>query len=117
MRSSTFLCGVILGAAAGVMASKRKFNWMSMMSEAGSALSLAGMKTGKECHNGQARSTSSRGSTLSAQVFPSQSSSSTADHSKEYTVSQIKDFIKGNPEVLHEVESILKESNTQIPGL
>ena len=115
MKSSTFLWGVVLGATAGVMASKRKMNWMAMMSEAGSALSLAGMKTGKDY--GQSRSTSSRGSTLSAQVFPSQSTSSTANHSKEHTVSQIKDFIKGNPEVLQEVESILKESNTQIPGL
>ncbi|GGG05644.1 hypothetical protein [Paenibacillus aceti] len=117
MRSSSFLTGVILGATAGVMASKRKINWMAMLSEAGSALSLAGMKT--ECGHRQARATSSQGSTISAQVFPSNRSAgpSLSSHSKEHSLKQIQDFIKGNPDVRHEVEAILKDNSTQIPGI
>lgn len=37
--------------------------------------------------------------------------------SKESNLNMLKDFIRSNPDVKHEVEQILKDTHTAIPGL
>ncbi len=37
--------------------------------------------------------------------------------SKESNLKMLKDFIRSNPDVKHEVEQILKDTHTVIPGL
>ncbi|MNI45333.1 hypothetical protein D3C73_997540 [compost metagenome] len=54
---------------------------------------------------------------MSAQEYPSPVSSSATDHSKEHNLKQITEFIRGNADVRKEVEAILKETNSAIPGL
>jgi hypothetical protein len=41
----------------------------------------------------------------------------TQTHSKESNMKMLKDFIRENPDVKYEVDLILKETNTVIPGL
>ncbi|MNN63249.1 hypothetical protein D3C81_1786140 [compost metagenome] len=60
---------------------------------------------------------SNKGPITSAQEYPSSVSSAATNHSKEHSLKQITDFIKGNPDVRKEVEAILKETNTVIPGI
>ncbi|WP_410768333.1 hypothetical protein [Fontibacillus sp. BL9] len=119
MKSSSFLCGVLFGAAAAVWASRRKSSMMSMMGGAGSLLKIPGVNSDQtknkpsQAASGQDKS----GAAATAQVHPSPVSSSTSSHSKEYNLKQITDFIKGNPDVRREVDAILKETHTAIPGL
>ncbi|MEF2964382.1 hypothetical protein V3851_00950 [Paenibacillus sp. M1] len=122
MKSSSFLCGVLLGATAVVLASRRNKGWMNMIGQAGSVLKSATMKNGQNGQNGQNHVRQSAGSGTSgaaatAQVYPSSVSSSHAGNSQEYNLNQIKDFIKSSPDVRREVEAILKETHTVIPGL
>jgi hypothetical protein len=37
--------------------------------------------------------------------------------SKEANLNMLKDFIRSNPDVKHEVEQILKDAHTAVPGL
>ncbi|WP_334071610.1 MULTISPECIES: hypothetical protein [Paenibacillus] len=120
MKSSTFLFGVILGAVATGLASRRKGGWMSMLSEAGSMIKLPAMNDGKQ-HDKSSHAASNSGSEKNgadptAQVFPSSVSSTNSGHSKEYSLKQISDFIKGDADVRREVEAILKETRTAVPG-
>ncbi|MED4955497.1 MULTISPECIES: hypothetical protein [Paenibacillus] len=133
MRSSTFLGGVLVGAIAAMWASRRRGGMMSIMNGAGSALKLAGLKSdflggGQGRHGSEGSESHHKGYTSkateehragagNAQVYPSSVSASDEKHSKEYNLKQITDFIKGDADVRREVESILKETNTVIPGL
>lgn len=123
MKSSSFLCGLLLGAVTAVWASRRKNGIMSMMGGAGSLLNMSGegqtgAKSGSHSsHKSSSSDSGNNGAAATAQVSPSPVSSSHANHSKEYDLKQITDFIKGNPSVRREVEAILKETNAVIPGL
>ncbi|RRJ66362.1 hypothetical protein EHV15_28165 [Paenibacillus oralis] len=133
MRSSSFFGGVLVGAIAAMWASQRRGGMMSIMNGAGSALKLAGLKSdilgGGQGQHGSEGSESHRTGYASkvtgqhptgagnAQVYPSSVSASDAKHSKEYNLKQITDFIKSDAGVRREVEAILKETNTAIPGL
>ncbi|MEK5476733.1 hypothetical protein NYE70_07240 [Paenibacillus sp. FSL R5-0407] len=119
MKSSSFLCGVLFGAVAAVWASRRKGGLMSMINGAGSVL-----KTHETNSNSSQPKTSQAatgqdkiGAAATAQVHPSPVSSTHENHSKEYNLKQITDFIKGNPDVRREVDAILKETHSTIPGL
>lgn len=124
MKSSSFLFGALVGMTAAVWASQRKSGWMyTMMNQAGAAMKIPGLSGTQS--NGKTSSKASgtsgkSGAASSAQVYPSSNSSNSSSephHSKEYNLKQITDFIKSSPEVRREVEAILKESHTVIPGL
>ncbi|WP_019638965.1 hypothetical protein [Paenibacillus fonticola] len=133
MRSVSFLCGALVGAAAVVWAAKKNGS-MSGQEGKGTIMKLAGLSMGgagkgnshqSAGNSGSAAasgasstsSTSSTGSTSGEKVYPSSASPANASHSKEYNLKQITDFIKGNADVRREVEQILKETNSVIPGL
>lgn len=121
MKSSSFLFGVILGAVATGLASRRKGGWMSMLSEAGSMIKLPAMNDGnnddKTSHAASNSVSGKNGADPTAQVYPSSVSKTNAGHSKEYSLKQITDFIKGDADVRREVETILKETGSAIPGI
>jgi len=119
VKSVSFLCGALVGAAAVIWSARR--NGGKLASGKG-IMHLAGMgMNSAEKGNEQGRSSASEQKHNTAgfgesKVSPS-SFSSDAGHSKEYSVKQITDFIKGNADVRREVEQILKETNSVIPGL
>lgn len=123
MKSSSFLCGVLLGAGAAVWASRRKsaLGLTSLLSRADTALKFTeqpGKKeNGSHCSSHNHSQNNHKGPESSAQEYPSSVSTSATNHTKEFNLKQITDFIKSNAEVRKEVESILKETNTVIPGL
>lgn len=122
MKTSSFLYGVILGAVASRMiARKGGMPFSSMMKDvdlgrfAGTALSKIQGNSGRNAgmpesvfpsssRHDSARSDAAAGGTASA-------------HSKAANLKQVKEFIRSNPDVKHEVEQILKETHTVIPGL
>ncbi|MGP0586855.1 hypothetical protein [Paenibacillus timonensis] len=131
MKSSSFLGGILVGVFAAMWASRRKQSLMSVMNGAGSALKFAGMTSNR--HEGSnedlsaalktegpasENATKAKGAN-NAQVYPSSGTISTAgsNHSKEYSLKQLTDFIKGDADVRREVEAILKETHTPVPGL
>lgn len=131
MKSSSFLGGILVGVFAAMWASRRKQSLMSVMNGAGSALKFAGMTSNRheaptEDISGALKTeaqasdhgTKAKGAD-NAQVYPSSGTVSTAssNHSKEYSLKQLTDFIKGDADVRREVEAILKETNTPVPGL
>ncbi|WP_018751436.1 hypothetical protein [Paenibacillus sanguinis] len=124
MKSSSFLGGVLVGAFATMLASKRKRGLMSAMGGAGSMLKFAGISSakgnGNMSHADDAAKTNqhlSSGGAESARVYPSPGSTADSHHSKEYDMKQLLQFIKSDANVRREVEAILKETHTVIPGL
>lgn len=125
MKSSSFLCGVLLGAVAAVWASRRRAGsgLMSLMSGASTALKFSEKPDKSDQVTNYSSSSSAhdqnlnKGPVSSAQEYPSSVPSSATNHSKEHNLKQITDFIKGNADVRKEVEAILKETNTVIPGI
>lgn len=126
MKSSSFLCGALFGITAALWASRRKSSLISAMNGAAGSLKISGIRdvldnvtNGDEHASNQgesaAKSTSNADHNTHNKVHPS--SGSGQNHSKEYNLKQITDFIKGNPDVRREVESILKETHATIPGL
>ncbi|MBP1999513.1 type IV secretory pathway TrbL component [Paenibacillus shirakamiensis] len=117
MSSSSFIGGVLLGAAAVMYASKKK---SSMLSGAGGGIGSAAnwMGLAKQKTEGSFNGTDSYSSgSQTSQVSPSPSSQNSSAHTKESNLKSIKDIIRGNPELHKEVEQILKDTNTVIPGL
>lgn len=122
MRTLPFLCGALVGAAAVIWNSKRN-GGKPMINGNNKIMKMVGLSSGQSSE-GEARSNSSHSSSHSSaqkqQASPSSASASSSkhsNHSKEYNLKQLTDFIKGNPDVRLEVEKILKETNTVIPGL
>lgn len=121
VKSSSFLGGVLVGAFATMWASKRKRGLMSAMGGAGSMLKFAGLSSAKS--NGCATDTAktdqhlASGGAENARVYPSPGSTADSHHSKEYDMKQLLQFIKSDANVRREVEAILKETHTVIPGL
>lgn len=124
MKSSSFLCGALFGMAAVVWASKRK-SWAGMLTEAGSYIKMPSSSKDSNSHankhdGAKAESKANpfaSGAAATAQVPPSPSVQSHENHSKEYNLKQLKELIKGSADVRREVEAILKESHTAVPGL
>ncbi|WP_433946409.1 hypothetical protein [Paenibacillus sp. SN-8-1] len=111
MNSSSFIGGLILGAAGAVWLTKRKSH---LLSSSGSPI-LSGLAKQKDDGSSTGTTTSSYGS-LMGQVSPSPATASSS-HTKESNLNTIKSIIKGNPGLHREVEQILKETGTVIPGL
>jgi hypothetical protein len=140
MRSSTFLCGVIVGVAASMYMSKKNKPMMSNFGQSKGNMNMGGtlgnaadkakdkiMDMAMTSFGGgsDSSSASSNGSSSgnTSGSSSSQSSSNSRDtydapiKSKEENLRMLKDFIRSNPEVKREVEQILKETHTTIPGL
>jgi len=117
MNTSSFLCGVMLGAAASMIMSKKRRSMMSSFGMSGGAM---GEKAKDKI---MSMATTGFGSTAAGNGNAAEGSGN-HDHnhdsslkSKESNMKMLKDFIRSNPDVKHEVEQILKETHTAIPGL
>ncbi|WP_379129125.1 hypothetical protein [Paenibacillus sp. sgz500958] len=115
MNTSSFLFGVVMGAAASMMMSKKR---RAMMSSMGLSSGVMGEKA-KDKIMGMAAT--GFGSTTAGEnnnhISKHETNSESPVKSKESNLKMLKDFIRSNPEVKHEVEQILKETHTAIPGL
>ncbi|GIO30840.1 MULTISPECIES: hypothetical protein [Paenibacillus] len=97
MNTSSFISGVLIGAAATALVSRGK-----------------GTLTSAIAHNaGKMMDIGSIGS-IAGNNHASQYSDI---HSKGESMKQINAFINSNPDVKREVDAILKETNTVIPGM
>lgn len=121
VKSVSFLCGALVGAAAVIWSAKRNGGKLTggkgIMNLAGMTMNSAG-KGSEHGHSSASEHKHGSSGMGESKVHPSSAvSSHDAGHSKEYSVKQITDFIKGNADVRREVEQILKETNSVIPGL
>lgn len=124
MNTSSFFCGVLMGAAASMMMSRKRGSMMSSLVSSNGSMQGAGEKA-KDKIIGMAMtgfgSTASNGShEQSSHASGSGLNNHKSDSglkSKEENLKLLKDFIRSNPEVKHEVEQILKETHTSISGL
>lgn len=127
MNTSSFLCGVLMGAAASMIMSKKRNSLMSSLGQSGGSMSGAADKA-KEKIIGMATTgfgnTAASSSNASNNAQSNGSNNGTSEHktespakSKESNLKLLKDFIRNNPEVKSEVEQILKDTHTAIPGL
>ncbi|WP_339319839.1 hypothetical protein [Paenibacillus sp. FSL R10-2734] len=123
MNTSSFLCGVLMGAAASMIMSKKRNSLMSSLGQSGGSMSGAADKA-KEKIIGMATTGFGNTAASSSNTQSNGSNSATSEHktespakSKESNLKLLKDFIRNNPEVKSEVEQILKETHTAIPGL
>lgn len=116
---SSLLTGIVIGAAATNMMSKNNQN--------GSVNPIADLAKGKMMDfatlgmnfvgDNFSESPTSGSTHNSTHESPATSGAETQTHSKESSMKMVKDFIKQNPDVKYEVDMILKETNTVIPGL
>ncbi|WP_150271010.1 hypothetical protein [Paenibacillus tepidiphilus] len=122
MNTSSFLCGVVLGAVASTMISRKRGSMMSALLSPNGAGQGAGEKA-KDKILGMAgtgfgsTATGSSGSHSTTASAETEHKSESTLQSKESNLRMLKDFIRSNPDVKHEVEKILKETHTTIPGL
>jgi ABC-type glycerol-3-phosphate transport system substrate-binding protein len=113
VNTSSFLTGILIGAAATSMISKNKGNGpVSQMAD------KAKDKVMDFATMGMINNGSDLNSVFNHNAAQGSSSSSMSPtYSKESNMSMVKDFIRSNPDVKVEVDMILKETNTVIPGL
>jgi hypothetical protein len=122
MNTSSFLCGVLMGAAASMIMSKKRSAMMSSLLHTGGTSYNAGDKAKDKIvgmamtgfGNTAANSSHDDGSHASGNSGHKEDS---PVKSKESNLNMLKDFIRSNPDVKHEVEQILKDTHTAIPGL
>lgn len=126
MNTSSFLCGVILGATVSMMMSKNRKSLMSALGQSGGSMSGTADKAkekimdmaltgfGSTSASSSNSNSQNHGSNHGASEQHKQESSA---KSKESNLKMLKDFIRSHPDVKSEVEQILKESHTAIPGL
>lgn len=123
MKTSSFLYGVIIGAVASRMISRKNGMFFSSMMKDANLGRFANTAMSKIQGNKSQFSGSGRESVSpSSGRHDSTHSNGTAGvqastHSKAANLKQVKDFIRNNPDVKTEVEQILKETHTVIPGL
>lgn len=123
MKTSSFLCGVILGAVASrVISRKNNMSISSMMKNtnlghfADTAISkIQGTKSQYSGSSQESMSQSSGQHDINRTTGVS--GVQTTTQTKSANLKQVKDFIRNNPDVKSEVEQILKETHTVIPGL
>ncbi|MEC0172846.1 hypothetical protein [Paenibacillus graminis] len=123
MNTSSFLSGVLLGAAVSMMMSKKRGALMSGLLQQNGSMRGAGDKAKDKIMD---MAMTGFGSTASSGNHDSgaRSAHSSSEHkgesnaqNRENNLRMLKDFIRSNPDVKHEVEQILKDTHTAIPGL
>ncbi|MDQ0193017.1 hypothetical protein [Paenibacillus wynnii] len=132
MKSSTFLCGVVVGVAASMYMRKKRTSMMSSSGQSKGSMGGAAEKAKDKIMEmamtgfGSTSASDTAGNTSintssNSQGIASQTTGSTEQYSpiksKEANLDMLKDFIRSNPDVKHEVEKILKETHTTISGL
>lgn len=122
MNTSSFLCGVLLGAAASMIISKKRNALMySLGQNEGSGrgagdrakdkilgMAMTGFGTGDSKEHGHEHD---------VKKGTAEHNSESTVKSKESNLNMLKAFIRSNPDVKHEVEKILKDTHSAIPGL
>ncbi|WP_410514782.1 hypothetical protein PaeBR_10595 [Paenibacillus sp. BR2-3] len=122
MKSSKFMFGVMVGVAASMYMSKKRKSMMSSFGQSNGSMGGAADKA-KDKIMGMAMTGFGSTSANNAAGSTTQGSNQTTQkngapiQSKEENLKMMKDFIRSNPDVKHEVEHILKETHTTIPGL
>ncbi|MFC3745820.1 hypothetical protein [Paenibacillus sp. GCM10012306] len=124
MNTSSFLCGVLLGAAASMIISKKRNALMSSLGQSGANGHGAGERA-KDKIFGMAMTGFGNTSAAGEQGQEHDAKSDKGEHkksespvqSKESNLKMLKEFIGSNPDVKQEVEKILKETHSTIPGL
>ncbi|MHA0855484.1 hypothetical protein [Paenibacillus sp. CMAA1364] len=119
MKISSLLTGIVIGAAATNMLTKNSPNgsmgqMADMAKEKMMDFTMMGMNMGGD--RDSERPTASSNHTTAYQTADT-SGVQAQTYSKESNMKMIKDFIKENPDVKNEVDMILKETNTIIPGI
>ncbi|OBZ18804.1 hypothetical protein A8L34_04395 [Bacillus sp. FJAT-27264] len=129
MNTSSFLCGVLLGAAASMIISKKRSALMSSLVQSGANGHGAGDRAKEKLFS---MAMTGFGNTSASgdqdQGHEPDSKSGKGEHkkseksespvqSKESNLKMLKEFISSNPDVKHEVEKILKDTHSAIPGL
>ncbi|GAB6990335.1 hypothetical protein [Paenibacillus pini] len=113
MNTSSFLSGVLIGAAATTILAKKKGSLLSSVMGSNGNISSLGLNSGSGSHSSDSNYTGGS----SSQNHSTATGHGGQAYSKETSLNQVKDFIRNNPEVKQEVDMILKETNTVIPGL
>ncbi|MDR0269091.1 hypothetical protein [Paenibacillus sp.] len=109
MNTSSFISGVLIGAAATAIVSKNKGQISSAITQnASKMVDIASIGSLGMNHSTNHSTNHS---------MNHQNNQQTQYHSKDESMKQINDFIKSNPDVKKEVDMILKETNSVIPGL
>ncbi|OKP93650.1 hypothetical protein [Paenibacillus sp. P46E] len=128
MNTSSFLTGVLMGAAISMIMSKKRGAMISSLLQPNGQMNGAGEKA-KDKIMGMAMTgfgSTAAGNTTGGSHTDNATHVSHGNNenkgesgvkSKEANLKMLKDFIRSNPEVKHEVEQILKDTHTAIPGL
>ncbi|NQX44839.1 hypothetical protein HQN87_05825 [Paenibacillus tritici] len=122
MNTSSFLCGVLMGAAASMIMSKKRSAMMSALLNSNGSSHNAADKAKDKIMGMAMTGFGSTAAGSSHEPSGSHVSGGSAHKeeslkSKESNLNMLKDFIRSNPDVKHEVEQILKDTHTAIPGL
>lgn len=123
MKTSSFLCGVAIGVAASMVMSNKRHSLMSSVGHSGGSMSGAADKAKDKIISmattgfGNTAASSSNSQNNASNGGSTEHQKESAVKSKESNLKMLKDFIRSNPDVKHEVEQILKEAHTSIPGL
>lgn len=116
MKASSFFWGIVVGAAASSWLAKGRLPMMSSSSSRNVVdqakhkmmeMTFPGMDgfSSKPDQHGETHKAAAK---ISRPVTPKE---------KEENMNMLKDFIRTNPDVKHEVEQILSQTNTTVPGL
>ncbi|MGF9699119.1 MULTISPECIES: hypothetical protein [Paenibacillus] len=117
MKASSFFWGIVVGVAASSYLSKGKIPMLSSLSSGnvmGQAkhkmmeMTFPGMDGFSPKNNEHGESHKSTVKKTARAITPQE---------KEENMNMLKDFIRTNPDVKHEVEQILTQTNTTVPGL
>lgn len=116
VKTSSFFLGVIFGAAASVMMSRKRNMFTPLLSQSGVA------DRAKHKIMNMAATSFGGGSDDLKHAKTESAASGKSDHtshasSKDADLGMLKDMIRSNPEVKHDVEKILKETHSAVPGL
>ncbi|PYE51368.1 hypothetical protein HUB98_05135 [Paenibacillus barcinonensis] len=116
MKASSFFWGIVVGVAASSWLAKGRLPMLSSGSSRNVVdqakhkmmeMTFPGMDgfSSKPDHHTEPHKTGPKSSRV---VSPQE---------KEENMNMLKDFIRTNPDVKHEVEQILSQTNTTVPGL
>ncbi|WP_379162275.1 hypothetical protein [Paenibacillus sp. sgz5001063] len=128
MNTSSFFSGVLLGATISMMMSKKRGAMMSNLLQPDGLMNGAGEKAKDKIMNmamtgfgstaaGNAAAGGNKDTSTHASAGNNEHKVESTVKSREANLKMLKDFIRSNPDVKHEVEQILKDTHTAIPGL